>query len=170
MRLAIHEQLYDIRAKGPDPGPLGNGVGLGQTPQAQDVKGVSWPVQHGYGFNRGNADRVVRPDAAIEEPNIVLRDVVLEIGRRSGCGKGGINGQGSVIILQAGMMGCLIDVNAPRNRIPCRNHKAGRCFANALVAEDVLKRTTQRIRIVFPSVEPLAYHEVFYRQNLVAHS
>lgn len=98
VRLPVHEEFDYLGAKRPDPRPFADGVGLLQTTEAEYIKRLARPTQHGDRFYDGQRRRVVRPCAAIGQADRMLRDVVVEVRRRCGSRQRGIDCQGFVVV------------------------------------------------------------------------
>ena len=92
-----------------------------------------------------NGDRVIGPDAPVEQTHIVLRDVLPEIGRGGrGCQRR-VYGKRPIIRAVSRMMRGLVDVDGLRHRVPRRNHQTGPGVADASGAQDILKRIPQSL-------------------------
>ena len=98
------------------------------------------PAEHTYGLDHRDGDRVVRPHSPVEQVDIVLRDLLAEIGGRGRGRQRCVNGRRPVVRPEPLMMRRLVDVNGLRNRIPCGNHQTGPGMANPSIAQDILER------------------------------
>ena len=112
------------------------------------------PVQHADGLDHGDGDRVVGPHASVEQADIVLRDVLPEVGGSGSGRQGRIDGKRPEIRLESLMMRGLVDVDGLRHRIPCRYHQSGPRMTDLPIAQDITERIPQRLRVVLVSIEP----------------
>ena len=148
-RLAIHQQLDDLRSERADAGPGRERISFLQAPQTEHVQLVAGPVHHADGLDDRDGNRVIRPDAAIEQTDIVISEMSWEVGRRGGSRERRVHGKDLVVAAQPLMVRRLVDVDISRGRIPRRDQQPARRIPEALVFEDFRQGSAQMRWIVF---------------------
>ena len=118
------------------------------------MQALPHPAQHSDGLDHGDGDRVVGPDAPVQQADIMPCDVLPEVGRGGRGRQRCVYGKGPKIRPESRMMRGLVDVDGSRHRVPRGYHQTGLGMADASVTQDILERILQRIGIILVAVEP----------------